>query len=115
MPKDSFDVHLSCGRSTKERSSIHGTDNASHIWCICFVQNWTTFLTQCSIGDNTQLDVIMAVNSDDFMCLSDEDALNHSDTLCQIKCRARDMRTLGLDFFKEVMWMQREETDREYR
>ena len=62
-------------------SSIHGTDDASHIWCICFVQNWTAFLTQCSIGDNTQLDVIMAVNSDDFVCFSDEDALNHSDTL----------------------------------
>ena len=39
----------------------------------------------------------MAVHGDDFVCLSDEDGLNHIDSLLESKHTAKDMGTLGFD------------------
>ena len=39
----------------------------------------------------------MAVHGDDFECLSDEDGLNHIDSLIEPRNTAKDMETLGLE------------------
>ena len=42
-------------------------------------------------------DVRMAVHGDDFVCLSDDDGLEHIDSLLKTEYTAKDMRTLGFD------------------
>ena len=42
---------------------------------------------------NSNQDVRMAVHGDDFVCLSDDDGLNHIDTLLKSKYAAKDMGT----------------------
>ena len=37
----------------------------------------------------------MAVRGDDFVCMSDDDGLKHTDNLLKSKCKAKDMGTLG--------------------
>ena len=46
---------------------------------------------------NPNQDVRMAVNGDDFVCLSDADGPKHSDSLLKSKYTAKDMGTLGLE------------------
>ena len=44
-----------------------------------------------------KLDVRMAVHSDDFVCLSDDDGLKHIDSLLKSKYTTKDMGTLGFE------------------
>ena len=44
---------------------------------------------------NASADVRIAVHSNDFVCLSHEDGLNHSDSLVKSKYTAKNMDTLG--------------------
>ena len=51
--------------------------------------------TECSIVHSPNEDVVMAVHSDDFVCLSDDDGLEHIDSLLKSKYTAKDMGALG--------------------
>ena len=46
---------------------------------------------------NSNLDVRMVVHGDDFVCLSDDDGLNHIDTLLKSTKKKKDMGTLGFE------------------
>ena len=82
--------------------SMYGTQDASHIWQLDYVN-----LTCGEIGGfrrgkhsaalfhNPNEDVRMAVHSDDFVCLSDDDGLKHIDILLKSIYTAKDMGTLG--------------------
>ena len=53
--------------------------------------------TQRSIVSQSKQDVRMAVQGDDFVCLSDDDGLKHIDSLLKSKYTAKDMGTLGFE------------------
>ena len=46
---------------------------------------------------NPTQDVRMAVHGEDFVCLSDDDGLKHTDGLLKSKYTAKDMGTLGFE------------------
>ena len=53
--------------------------------------------TPCRIVPQSNQDVRMTVHSDDFVCLSVEDGLNHIDSLFKSKYSAKGMGTLGFE------------------
>ena len=50
-------------------------------------------MQRCS---TTLIKMRMAVRSDDFVCLSDDDGLKYIDKLLKSQCTAKDMETLGI-------------------
>ena len=82
--------------------SMYGIQDASHFWPLDYVN-----LTCGEIGGfrrgqhsaalfhNPNEDVRMAMHSDDFVFLSDDDGLKHIDILLKSKYTAKDMGTLG--------------------
>ena len=83
---------------------MYGTQDASHIWQLDYVNLTCGDLGGCRRGKhsaglfhNPKRDVGMAVHGDDFVCLSDDDELEHIDSLLKSKYTAKDMGTLGFD------------------
>ena len=82
--------------------SIYGTQDASHIWQLDYVNLICGELGcfrrgkhSAALFHNPNQDVRMAVHGDDFVCLSDDDGLKHIDSLLKSKYTAKDMATLG--------------------
>ena len=83
---------------------MYGTQDASHIWQLDYVNLICGDLGGCRRGThsaalfhNPNRDVRMAVRGDDFVCLSDDDELEHIDSLLKSKYTAKDMGTLGFE------------------
>ena len=53
--------------------------------------------TVLHLSHNPNEDVRMAVHGYDFVCLSDDDGLEHIDNLLKSKYTAKDMGTLGFE------------------
>ena len=84
--------------------SMYGTQDASHIWQLDYVNLMCGELGSFRRGKHSAAlfhspnqDVRMAVHGDDFECLSDDDGLKHNDSLLKSKYTARDMGTLGFE------------------
>ena len=96
--------------------SMYGTQDASHIWQLDYVNLICGELRcfrrgrqQCIIVSQSKsrcengsarrrlCDVRMAVHGDDFVCLSDDDGLKHIDSLVKSGYTAKDMGTLGFE------------------
>ena len=83
---------------------MYGTQDASHIWKLEYVN-----LTCGELGGfrrskhsaalflNPNQDARMAVHGDDFVCLSDDDGLQHIDSFLKSKYTAKDIGTLGFE------------------
>ena len=83
---------------------MYGTQDASHIWQLDYVNLVCGELGGFRRGKhsaasfhNPNQDVRMAVHGDDFVCLSDDDGLKHIDSLLKSKYTAKDMGTLGFE------------------
>ena len=84
--------------------SMYGTQDASHIWQLDYVnlicgelRGFRGGKHSAALFHNPNQDVRMAVHSDDFMCSSDDDGLKHIDSLLKSKYTAKDMGTLGFE------------------
>ena len=84
--------------------SIYGTQDASHIWQLDYVnliceelEGFRRGKHSAALIHNPNQDVRMSVHGDDFVCLSDDDGLKHIDTLLKSKNTAKEMGTLGLE------------------
>ena len=107
-----------CGEDKVGRlvKSMYGTQDASHIWqldCVDLICGelgafWRG-THNAALFHNPNQDVRMAVNGDDFVCLSDDDGLKHIDSLLKSKYRAKDMGTLGFEDsdVKNLLWLNR--------
>ena len=80
---------------------MHGTQDASHIWQLDYVNlicgelgGFRRGKHSAALFHNRNQDVRMAVHGDDFVSLSDEDGLKHIDSLLKSKYTAKDIRTL---------------------
>ena len=89
------------GRLTK---STYGTQDASHIWQLDYVNlicgelgGFRRGKHSATLFHSSDEDVRMAVYGDDFVCLSDDDGLKHIDGLLKSKYTAKDMGTLGCE------------------
>ena len=83
---------------------MYGTQDASHIWQLDYVnlicgelRGFRRGKHSAALFHNPNQDVRMAVHSDDFVCLSDDDGLKHIDSLFKSKYTAKDMGTLGFE------------------
>ena len=72
--------------------SMYGTQDASHIWQLDYVNRICGELGgsrrgkhSAALFHNPNQDVRMAVHGDDFVCLSDDDGLKHIDSLLKSK------------------------------
>ena len=81
--------------------SMHGTQDASHIWQLDHVNlicgelgGFRRGKHSAALFHNANEDVRMAVHGDDFVCLSDDDGFKHTDSLHKSKYTAKDMGTL---------------------
>ena len=84
--------------------SMYGTQDASHIWQLDYVDllcsasgGFRRGRHSAALFHNEGDDVKMAVHGDDFVCLSDDDGLEHIDKLLKSKYTAKDMGTLGFE------------------
>ena len=82
---------------------MYGTQDASHIWQLDYVNLICGVLGgfrrgkhSAALCHNPIQDVRMAVHGDDFVCLSDDDGFKHLDSLLKSKYTAKDMGTLLL-------------------
>ena len=82
---------------------MHGTQDASHIWQLDYVNlicgelgGFRRGKHSAALFHNPIQDVRMAVHGDDFVCLSDDDGFKHIDSLLKSKHTAKDMGTLLL-------------------
>ena len=80
--------------------SMHGTQEASHIWQLDYVtlicgelRGFRRGKHSASVFQNPNEDVRMAVHGDDFVCLSDDDGLNHIDKILKSKYTTKHMGT----------------------
>ena len=83
---------------------MYGTQDASHIWQLDYVNlscgesgSFRRGKHSAAFSHNANQHVRMAVHSDDFVCLSDDDGLKHIDSILKSKYRAKDMGTLGFE------------------
>ena len=82
---------------------MYGTQDASHIWQLDNVNLIYGDREDSEDGNSGALfhdsnkEMRMAVRSDDFLCVSDDDGLNHIETLLKSKYAAKDMGTLGFE------------------
>ena len=115
FPRNSPETHLhqnsaedrqKCGEDKVGRfiKSTYGTQDASHIWQLDYVNlvcgelgGFRRGKHSAALFHNPNQDVRMAVQGDDFVCLSDDDGLEHIDRLLKSKCTAKDMGTLGFE------------------
>ena len=78
---------------------MYRTQNASHIWQHDYVNLTCGELGGFRRGKHSaalfKTNVRMAVHGDDFVCLSDDDGLQHIDSLLKSEYTAKDMGTLG--------------------
>ena len=86
---------------TKLIKSMYGTQDASHIWQLYYVNLICGELGGFRRGKHSTASshkpnqgVRTAVHGDDFVCLSDDDELKHIDSLLKSKYTVKDM---GLD------------------
>ena len=83
--------------------SMYGTQDASHLWQLDYVNlncgelGFRRGKHSATLFYNPNQDVRMAVHGDDSVCLSDDDGLEHIDSLLKSKYTAKDMRTLGFE------------------
>ena len=84
--------------------SMYGTQDASHIWQLDYVNlicgdlgGFRRGKHSAALFHNPNQYVRMAVHGDDFVCLSDYDGLEHIDSLPKSKYTAKDMGTLGFE------------------
>ena len=84
--------------------SMYGTQDASHIWQLDYVNlicgelgGFRRGKHSAALFHNPNQDVRMAVHGDDFVCLSDDDGLKHIDSLLKSKYTVKDMGTLGFE------------------
>ena len=80
--------------------SMYGTQDASHIWHLDYVnlicgelRGFRRGKHSAALFHNPNQDVRMAVHGDDFVCLSDDGGLKHIDSLLKSKYTAKDMGT----------------------
>ena len=78
---------------------MYGTQDASHIWPLDYVNlicgelgGFRRGKHSAALFHNPNQDVRMAVHGDDFVCLSDDDGLKHIDTLLKSKYTAERHR-----------------------
>ena len=83
---------------------MHGTQDASHIWQLDYVNliceefgGFRRGKHSAALFHNPKHDVRMAVHGDDFVCVSDDDGLKHIDSLLKSKYTVKDMGTLGFE------------------
>ena len=86
---------------TKLINSVYGTQDASHIWQLYYVNlicrelgGFRRGKHRAALFHNPNQDVRIALRGDDFVCLSDDDELKHIDSLLKSKYTVKDM---GLD------------------
>ena len=84
--------------------SMYGTQDASHIWQLDYVNlicgelgGFRRGKHSAALFHNPNQDARVAVHGDDFVCLSDDDGLKHIDSLLKSKYTAKDMGTLGFE------------------
>ena len=84
--------------------SMYGTQDASHIWQLDHVNlicgelgGFRRGKHSAALSHNPNQDVRVAVQGDDFVCLSDDDGLEHIDSLLKSKYTAKDMGTFGFE------------------
>ena len=84
--------------------SMYGTQDASHIWQLDYVNlicgelgGFRRGKHSADLFHNPNQDVRMAVHGDDSVCVSDGDGLKHIDSLLKSKYTAKDMGTLGFE------------------
>ena len=89
------------GRLTK---SMYGTQDASHIWQLHYVNlicgelgGFRRGKHSAALFHNPNQDVRMAVHGDDFVCLSDDHGLKHIDSFLKSKHTAKNMGTFGFE------------------
>ena len=96
--------------------SVYGTQDASHIWqldCVNLIcgelGGFRRGKHSAALFHNPNQDVRMAVHGDDFVCLSDDDGLEHIDSLLKSTYTAKDMGTLGFEVsdVKSVLLLSR--------
>ena len=82
---------------------MYGTQDASHIWQLDYVNlicgesgGFRGGKHSAALFHNPNQDVRMAVHGDVFVCLSDDDGLEHIDSLLKSKYTAKDVGTFGL-------------------
>ena len=82
---------------------MYGTQDASHIWQLGYVNlicgelgGFRRGKNSAALFHNPIQDVRMAVR-DDFVCLSDDDGFKHIDSLLKSKYTAKDIGTLGFE------------------
>ena len=83
---------------------MYGTQDASHIWQLDYVNlicgesgGFRGGKHSAASFHNPNQDVRMAVHGDVFVCLSDDDGLEHIDSLLKSKYTAKDVGTFGLE------------------
>ena len=82
---------------------MHGTQDASHILqldnekLIYGDREDSEDGNSGALFHNSNKEMRVAVRSDDFLCVSDHDGLNHIETLLKSKYAAKDMGTLGFE------------------
>ena len=64
------------------------------------LRGFRRFKHSATLFHNPNQDVRVAVQGDDFVCLSDDDGLEHIDSLLKSKYTAKDMGTLGFEGFR---------------
>ena len=84
--------------------SMYGTQDASHIWQLDYVNlicgqlgGFRRGKHSAALFHNPNQDVRLAVHGDDVVSLSDDDGLKHIDSLLKSKYTAKDMGTLGFE------------------
>ena len=83
---------------------MYGTQDASHIWQLDYVNpicgelgGFRRGKHSAALFHNPNKDVRVAVHGDDFVCLSDDDGVKHIDSVVKSKYTAKDMGTLELE------------------
>ena len=83
---------------------MYGPQDASHIWQLDYVNlvcgelgGFRRGKHSAALFHNPNQDVRMAVQGDDFVCLSDDDGLEHIDRLLKSKYTGKYMGTLGFE------------------
>ena len=83
---------------------MYGTQDASHIWQLDYVNlicgelgGFRRGKHSAALFHNPNQDVRLAVHGDDFVCLSDDDGLKHIDSFLKSKYTAQDMGTLRFE------------------
>ena len=84
--------------------SMYGIEDASHIWqldCVNLIcgelGGFRRGIHSAALFHNPNQDLGMAVHGDDFVCLPDDDGLQHIDSLLKSKYTVKYMGTLGFE------------------